>query len=145
MSMDLALRAKPLIPTFDPDEEREKIMSQIDAAELDQVEVFGARLMVAKWIRTKAGSIHMAQQTQREDGFQGKVGLVLKVGPLAFQDDANHDWCGLTVKPGDWVVYGHCDGHDFDFSPKGTFDRIPCKILDEANIQMIVPRPDFAY
>jgi hypothetical protein len=141
----LPLRAGLLPPAFDADSEKTRIMSQFDQADIDAIDLMGARVLVAKWIREKAGSIHLATQTKREDGFQGKIGLVLKTGPLAFTDDARHDWHGQSAQPGDWVLYGYSDGHDFDYTAPGKFDRVPCKVLEEGHIQAVLPRPDFAY
>jgi hypothetical protein len=107
--------------------------------------LFGARVLVAKWIRKKVGSILLSAKTQVEDGFQGKVGLVLKVGPLAFRDDDHHDWAGQTAKAGDWIQFNYSSGSDFDHYPAGSTEPVRCKILDESEIQMIIQRPDFAF
>jgi len=136
---------KNLIPVYDSDEEKQKILSMVDMDEIDRIELFGGRLIVAKWIRSKIGSIITVRETKKEDEYQGKVGLVLKVGPLAFVDDENHNWCGLRAKVGDWVMYGHSDGSDFNYSLNGTHDQVPCKVLNEVEVQAILPRPDFAY
>lgn len=138
-------RTKPAIPTYDAAEEAAKIMAQFDPAELDAIQLFGGRLVVAKWIRTKAGNIILAKDTQNEDRYQGKVGLVIKVGPLAFVNDETHDWHGLSAKVGDWVMYGYNDGADFDYQPAGTFEKVPCKTIDETDVKMVLTRPDFAY
>jgi hypothetical protein len=134
-----------MIPKFDSDAEKARIMGQFNMEEINAIPLFGARIIVAKWIRNQVRGVLMSEQTRREDGFQGKVGLVLRVGPLAFQDDDRHDWCGLSAKVGDWAVYSYSSGTDWDYSPSGPFERIPCKTLTENDIDFIVPRPDFAY
>lgn len=144
MNMSVPLK-KTLIPIYDADEEKQKILAQIDLDEISKIDLFGGRLIVAKWIRTNAGRIILAKETQKEDEYQGKVGLVLKLGPLAFVDDETHQWHGLAAKVGDWVMYGHSDGADFNYSKNGTHDQVPCKVLDEVHVQAILPRPDFAY
>lgn len=136
---------KNLVPIFDSDDERQKIWNQVDMAEIEAIPLFGGRLIVAKWIRDKIGKIFVPKAAQNEDLYQGKVGLVLKVGPMAFEDDANHNWYGMRANVGDWVMFGHSDGADFDYSKNGTHDRVPCKMLDEVHVQAILPRPDFAY
>lgn len=136
---------KNLVPIFDSDEEKGRILAQFDMAEIEGIALFGGRLIVAKWIRDKVGRIIVPAGAKNEDNYQGKVGLVLKVGPMAFEDDANHNWYDMRAKVGDWVMYGHSDGADFDYSKNGTHDRVPCKMLDEVHVQAILPRPDFAY
>lgn len=145
MPESLAAKAKALIPTFDPEVERRALMDQIDMDELDRTQLIAGRVLIAKFIRKNIGRIITSSQTQKEDGFQGKVGLVLKLGPLAFTNDDNHNWHGQCPKVGDWVLFFYGDGHDFDYSVAGSHDRVPCKVITEADVQMILTRPDFAY
>ncbi len=141
----LPLRPHFEVPKFDPDGEKEAILSRFDLNDIAAADVFGNRILVAKWIRENVGSIRLSAQTQREDRWQGKVGVVLAVGPLAFEDDNNNDWRGQRAKVGDWVLFSYGDGLDFDYSKPGSFDKVPCKLLREGEIAMILPRPDFAY
>lgn len=144
--MDILQQKKEALrPRFDSDEEKAAILGALDVAEIDDSLLMGSRLLVAKWIRRSEGKIQLTTATRNEDKFQGKVGLVLKVGPLAFEDDATHDWRGQRARPGDWVLFGYGDGTDFDYRPAGTHDHIPCKLLGEGDIAMVIPRPDFAY
>lgn len=141
----IPLRKKIEIPRIDVDAERKRLLDQFDAADIQAMVVVGAKLLVAKWVREKEGSFAIPASMKKEDEYQGKVGLVLKIGPLAFENDDRHDWCGQRADPGDWVMYGYSDGYDFDYRMPGTFDRVPCKIIDESHIQAVLPRPDFAY
>lgn len=131
----------------DPDIERAKIYEQIDTDEIENVSLFGNRVLVAKWIRKEIGSLITPEQSRKEDTWQGKVGLVLKVGPIAFRDDpaVGIDWCGLKCEPNDWVLYSKQDGEDFGWRPKGKHTYVEMKILREGDIAMVLPRPDFAY
>ena len=76
---------------------------------------------------------------REEDKFQGKVGLVLKKGPLAFVDDDQTQFAGQTVEVGDWVVFHSADG--WSLTIKGTL----CRMVKDHNIRMIVRTPDFVY
>lgn len=49
-----------------------------------------------------------------EDKYQGKVGLVVKMGPLAFQEDDNHKWGNVVPKIGDWVLINVNEAFSFD-------------------------------
>lgn len=128
---------------IDPGAERQKIVDAI--GDVSDVVIMGNRILVAKFIREKDGSIIVSEQTQKEDEFQGKVGLVLGVGPLAYKEDTEGEWGGQTVKVGDWVMYRASSGIDFDLRPVGSPTRVKCKWLFEGQVDAVIPRPDFAY
>lgn len=130
---------------LDSEAEKQALLAQFDMEELDRTELLAGRILVAKFIRTNIGKIITSTQTQNEDKFQAKVGLVLKLGPLAFENDDNHDWKGQRAKVGDWILFFYGDGHDFDYSGPTSHDRVPCKVITEGDVQMILTRPDFAY
>lgn len=61
----------------------------IDAVgKLDGVDVLGDLVLVATFVRSekRASGLFLPQEHIKEDEYQGKVGLVLKNGPLAFAD-----------------------------------------------------------
>jgi|SRR5579883_598954 co-chaperonin GroES (HSP10) len=78
--------------------------------DLTGVEVFSDLVLVGTFIRNEktAGGIIMPTSHLQEDEFQGKVGLVLKSGPLAWLDGENEP--GSNARPGTWVVYAIKDG-----------------------------------
>lgn len=49
-----------------------------------------------------------------EDKWQGKVGLVVAMGPIAFTEDDNHKWGKVVPKIGDWVMISIGDSYSFD-------------------------------
>src|SRR5256885_210970 len=79
--------------------------------------LFGPRVLVATYVRPERtrGGIILADRTLAEDRFQGKVGLVLGTGPLAFQDDNIAKFGGRKAEPGNWVVYRASDGFEMFF------------------------------
>lgn len=85
--------------------------------------------------RTKGG-LYLAGVTTTEDRFQGKVGLVLKMGPLAFTEDDAHHWNGVTPKPGDWVLFNVGDTFPFEM------DKRRCRMVREGNVRAILSQPD---
>lgn len=132
------------VPGIDAQAEAQRIMDQI--GDMADAVIFGNRILVAKWIRTTMGSLLAAEQTRREDKWQGKVGLVLAVGPLAFKDDPSiGTFAGQSVKVGDWALFQYSDGRDLDFQPPGSHEKIPCKILRDVDIDGVVPRPDMFF
>ncbi len=64
-------------------------------------------VLVATYIppeKTKGG-IYRPDRSLAEDRYQGKVGLVLTMGPVAFQDYGVTKFAGTTAKAGEWVMY----------------------------------------
>lgn len=130
----------------DPVAEAKKIFERV--GDLSGVKVFGNRILVAKYERATvgySGRLVAAAQTNMEDRYQGKVGLVLKVGTVAFVDDDVNKFHGDSVKVGDWIFYSYGDGTDVDVCPAGSADKIHCKVLKEGDVGGVVPRPDFLF
>ena len=103
-------------------------------------EMIADRLLLGVYKRPEktAGGIILTQTAQAEDDFQGKVGLVLKMGPLAFTEDEGHQWGGVAPKVGDWVLFRTGDTFSFTLGEK------TCRIIREGNVQAILDRPDMA-
>ena len=123
------------------------LADSVAALDLDAVTVFGNRVLVAKFIRKTVGTsgrLLAAHETQREDKWQGKTGIVLKVGPLAFKDDAANDFCGQNVKPGDWVMFNYSDGSDLDLVQPGA-DKLPCKVIKDVEIHGVIANPGLVW
>lgn len=137
--------AKLIIPGLHhPEDEAKKIFDKV--GDLTEVEIFGNRVLVAKFVREHVGKgILATSTTQREDRWQGKIGLVLKKGPLAFKDDAANDFCGQDVDVGDWVWFSYGDGTDAEIRQSASADKVECKMLKDVEIHGRVPRPDFIY
>ena len=83
----------------------------------------GADVLLAMYERvgqgeatTKGGIIipDMRGGAATEDKFQGKVGLVVKMGPLAFKDDETHKFGNVVPKVGDWVLINVNEAFSFD-------------------------------
>lgn len=98
----------------------------------------GAQVLVAIYRRpekTKSGLI-LSSKTLDEDLYQGKVGLVLKTGPLAFVEDEHHKFGGTIPQPGDWVLYRI--GDTFPFMIGEDYYRF----VEDVAIRAIIDRPD---
>ena len=87
---------------------------------------------------TKSG-IHLADTTRAEDKPQGKAGLVLKKGPLAFVSDANYDFKGQDVQIGDWVSIWVSDGRALYVNGQ------LCRLVEDQHIRLKIPSPDVVY
>lgn len=88
----------------DPAEYAKLVFEQI---KLDDIDVTLNRILCGAYItyeRYKSG-LFKAPDAKAEDVWQGKAAIVLKVGPLAFQDTPDITFSGFSVKPGDWVTF----------------------------------------
>ena len=126
---------------------REEILRKV--GDLSGVDVFGSDVLVAIYKRpekTRSGII-LADTTRDEDRFQGKVFLVLKLGPTAYLDDEGNKF--RNIKEGDWVVARASDGWAVTLnSAVGVTTRdaaIDCRIITDINIRMRVESPDAIY
>jgi hypothetical protein len=106
--------------------------------DLEHSEVLHAQVLVA----THAGSkyhpgtkILRTDRDLQEQQFQGSIGLVVAVGPLAFKDDGPNKFGGRTVEPGDWVLYRAADGLQL------YINEVPCRLFEDVNIKMRVQDP----
>lgn len=109
--------------------------------DLSQIEIMHNQILVAVYIRpekTKSG-IYLTSNTRDEDRYQGKAGLVLKKGPLAFVDDDANKFHGQNVEVGDWVFYRVSDG--FQVMINGRL----CRLLEEVHIKGKIPSPDVVF
>ena len=109
--------------------------------DLSHIEVFNNQVLVAIYKRperTKSGII-LADVTREEDKWQGKIGLVLKKGPMAFVDDDRVSFHGQNVKEGDWVAYRVSDGWQL------AFNKVDCRMLEDTQIKMRVSAPDLVW
>jgi hypothetical protein len=111
--------------------------------DLDDIELFFNDVLVAKYIRSQIGAgLIAAAETQREDVWQGVIGLVLKTGPTAFVDDANNKFHGLKVERGDWVLYRNSDGWDKDVAMLNERTQfVKCRVIQDAHIRGRVKYP----
>ena len=89
--------------------------------------------------RTKGGIIR-PDIVRNEDVYQGVVGLVVKMGPHAYENSANMDFLwdeGDVAHVGDWVMFRRAQGLRVDVNGR------ECLIMeDERGIKMVLPRPD---
>lgn len=107
---------------------------------LDDVFIGGQDVLVAVYTGAEktAGGIILPGTTKDEGKYQGKVGLVLKVGPMAYAEGAeSHDWFGGNEpKVGDWVVFNVNTAFPF------LYGKETLRLVEAQYIRAVVPIPD---
>lgn len=125
-----------MVHAVDP---RQQLIENI--GNLDGVNIFNNWILIAIYKRPEktSGGIFLTDNTRKEDEYQGKVGLVVKKGPLAFVDDDKTSFNGQNVEVGDWVAFRVSDGWSLDVN--GTM----CRMLQDTQIRMTIPSPDVVF
>ena len=111
---------------------------------LDDVEPIGTEVLLAVYLRPErtAGGIIVDlgdKGMKAEDRYQGKVGLVLKMGPVAFTEDDRHHWGGRIPQVGDWLAVSVGDTWSCELGNRR------CRIVEDIHCKLILQRPDIVY
>jgi co-chaperonin GroES (HSP10) len=124
--------------THDPADE---IVQRV--GDLSEFEVPLNKILVGLYMRpdkTKSG-LHLPDEYRHEDVFQGKAGLILKKGPIAFVDDERVKFHGLNPQVGDWVCFRPSDGLKLDVRSRDGH----CILLADTQVQLVIPQPDIVF
>ena len=122
----------PMLHEKDP-----KLSLLEELGDISNVELFHNQVLLATYLRptkTKSGLI-LTDSHVDEDRYQSKVGLLVKRGPMAFEQDGNW-FSGMTFGDHDWLVFRPSDGWSI------TVNGVLCRIFDDINIRGRVPHPD---
>jgi co-chaperonin GroES (HSP10) len=108
---------------------------------LTSFEPFHNQILIGIWMRPEktAGGIIMPDKVLDEDRWQGKVGIVLKKGPLAFVDDSRNDFAGQNIEIGDWVIFRVSDGFAIDVN------GVHCRMVEDIHIRGRVTSPNIIW
>lgn len=126
------------------------------AGPLTDYEVFHNLVLVATYIRPtrkiktnegKLVELHLSDKALEEDRFQGKMGLVLKCGPMAFKDDAHVRFGGVKIEPHDWVLFRPSDGIELFIKDHMGLknDGLSCRLIEDTLIKGRVTDPALIY
>lgn len=138
----MTTRALEMVHDADP---REAIFDKI-GANADGCELYGRQILTGIYIRSgkTKGGVFLTDDTTQEDIYQGKVQLILAVGPEAFTDRyeygklVQHWDDDKKPQPGDWVLIRVGDSFPF------TLGDQPCRLIEDKLIKMRIKRPDIA-
>ena len=120
---------------------KDVIMEQV--GDLSEFELFWNQVLVAiyempKDAKTVAGII-VPDKTRDESIFQGKAGLVVKLGPQAFVDSDDFKFDGQRVNVGDWVLVRPQEGWLTEINGN------PMRIFRDTQIIARIPDPDYVF
>jgi hypothetical protein len=103
----------------------DKIMPLIGGLELYRNEV----LIVVAPNCTKIGSLYTSEGYKAEQRFQGKIGLVVALGEIAFNDDKL--WPNVETRPavGTWVFFRPAD------APECAIGGYSCRFISDDKIR----------
>lgn len=137
----------PAVAMLHEEDPREVILKRV--GDLSGVEVFGSDMLVAIYKRpekTKSGLI-LTETTRTEDIHQGKVGLVIKMGPFCYIDEEGNKYRDINV--GDWVVFRPSDGWRVTLNTLqrsiSKDDTVDCRIVGDGSVRIRVADPDLIY
>lgn len=131
--------AKKTLPIAEDGSTKEAILKHL--GDLSGLEVFYNQILVVTRPRPRQGTLggmkwYAADDQIQEDAYQSKVGLVVKMGPTAFEDDAETTFDGQRVNVGDWIVYTVKDGAQL------IINDVHCRLLGPQHIRMRLINPD---
>lgn len=86
-----------------------------------------------------ASGIFLSDKTRKEDKWQGKAALIVKLGPGVDMDDGRIEFCGRKLAIGDWVAVQPADGWPVNINGKD------CRIVPDYRIFLRIPRPDMVW
>lgn len=139
-------------PPWRSDEELEDYKSDPTSFMLDRCALWKDRIKVFhNWIITATyylpesidlgGGIKFYRTTKGLDEalWQGKTGIVIGKGPLAFKDDAHVKFLGQDIEIGQWVLVDPLDARQF------TVDNIHCRRMKDTQVIGVVDDPTLVY
>ena len=105
------------------------------------IEVFSDLVLIGTFIRPEktAGGIIRPKEVVQEDEFQGKVGLVLKTGPLAYADWEDPAERGDMAQLGTWVVFAIKDGWPVQIN------EVACRFVPYEKLRARVDNPKMVF
>lgn len=118
---------------------KQKLLGEL--GDLSNIEIFNNQVLCCVYIRptkTKSG-LYLTDKYTDEDRYQGKVGLIVGMGPSAFQDETGQWFNNSSFSLNDWVVFRPSDGWGI------TVNGVLCRMLSDTQIKMRIPSPDVAW
>lgn len=138
----------PAIEMLHEVDPKEAILDRVKDV-LPKIRIFGSDCLVAIYRRpekTKSGLI-LSDTTRDEDRWQGKSGLLLKMGPTAYLNEEGEKFRDIELYS--WVVFRPSDGWPVTLNTMKTAlsrdNTVECRIITDINLRMDVDHPDYIY
>ena len=111
--------------------------------DISELRVFNNKVLVAIYTRPEktAGGIFLTDKTREEDKWQGKVGLIIKMGPEAFDDPSGQYFRDVNISLHDWVWFRPSDGFPVTTNSKEGI----CRLFRDVDIYGVIPHPDMIW
>lgn len=108
---------------------------------IETATVLGSDILIATYIKPRrtSGGIILTDKTVNEDRWQGKAGLILKLGETAFKYDGAYEYKGTVPDVGQYVAFHTSDSREIGIN------GVSCRILDSQFVRMIIADPDAIY
>lgn len=131
-----ALKKKVYVET--ENEAALRLLAGFSFTDFDTVAVMNNQVVMAIYSEPEktAGGVILPDSRRNEAEFQGKVGLILAIGPMAYQDDGGRWFQGRKPVVGDWIVIRASDGWRLDLY------GVQCRLFDDTLTRMIIPHPE---
>jgi co-chaperonin GroES (HSP10) len=138
-------QAAKKIAEFDP---KQEILDKL--GDLSHFEIASNEVLLAIYQRPEMtqGGILLPHQTLKEDIYQGKVGLVVKIGDACsfnISDAYSDITFNLNVQLHDWVVVRPSDTWALDFNGSAKAiekkDFVACRLVRPRNIRARIQNP----
>lgn len=131
--------AKQISHVHDP---KQEILDKL--GDLSHFEIARNEVLLAIYERPDMtpGGIALTRKTRKEDIYQGKIGLVVKIGP-------NCQFPNLDIKLHDWVVTRASDtwALDVNADPNALTqeDFVPCRLVFDDQIRARIAQPGMVW
>ena len=121
------------------DQQKEMLLGML--GDISGQRPLGNRVLVATYVtrQISKGGIIFVDKRKDASRFEGKVGLVIAVGPGAFKYDGAYPWEGPKPAVGDWVWYRASD------APERWIRDVSCRTIEDDRIEGITDDPVAIY
>ncbi len=111
------------------------------APHLDSIRLSADKLLVATYRQPEKteGGIFRTDKELEEDKFQGAAGLVLKLGPACFKDDASTTFSGFRADELEWVTFRPVHGSAREIA------GLHCRFLQDIHIDAVIEDPTLVW
>lgn len=122
------------------------VMAEQVAPYIDSLDVCAYHVLIGVYVRPTitAGGIDIdigGKGPRAEDVWQGKVGMIIKIGPHCFEGGEAKRF-QTVPQVGNWVVFNVGDTFAFQL---GHGDGTRCRMVFQEDIKLVTQNPDYIY